>query len=100
MTPNGGQRIQPRATPWERGRIARTSPERAQESGPIAMAQSLAKNLLHLIFSTKNRQPLITPEIRPHLHSYMGGILRQYSSPAILMNSVADHIHILFCLSK
>jgi REP element-mobilizing transposase RayT len=64
------------------------------------MSQSLAKNILHLIFSTKNRQPLITPEIRPDLHSYIGGILRHWESPAILMNSVADHIHILFCLSK
>jgi REP element-mobilizing transposase RayT len=64
------------------------------------MAQSLAKNILHLIFSTKNRQPLLSHEIRPQLHSYMGGILRQWESPAILMNSVADHIHILFCLSK
>jgi REP element-mobilizing transposase RayT len=34
------------------------------------------------------------------LHSYLGGILRQWESPAILVNSVADHIHILFCLSK
>ena len=64
------------------------------------MAQSLAKNLLHLIFSTKHREPLITAEIRPALHAYIGGILRQWKSPAIIMNSVADHIHMLFCLSK
>ena len=64
------------------------------------MSQSLARNTLHLIFSTKNRQPLLTAEIRPPLHSYIGGILREWESPAILMNSVADHIHILFCLSK
>jgi len=64
------------------------------------MAQSLAKNILHLIFSTKNREPILTADIRPKLHSYMGGILRQWESPAILMNSVADHIHILFYLSK
>jgi REP element-mobilizing transposase RayT len=64
------------------------------------MSQSLAKNILHLIFSTKNRQPFLTVEVRPDLHSYMGGILRNCDSPAILMNSVADHIHVLFCLSK
>jgi REP element-mobilizing transposase RayT len=64
------------------------------------MSQSLAKNILHLIFSTKNREAILTPLIRPDLHSYLGGILRQWESPAILVNSVADHIHILFCLSK
>ena len=64
------------------------------------MSQSLAKNILHLIFSTKKREPLLTAGIRPALHSYLGGILRQWDSPSILMNSVADHIHILFCLSK
>ena len=64
------------------------------------MSQSLARNIVHLIFSTKNRQPLLTAAVRPDLHSYMGGILRHWESPAILINSVADHIHILFCLSK
>lgn len=64
------------------------------------MPQSLARNVLHLIFSTKNREPLITDAVRPDLHSYLGGILRQLESPAISINSVADHIHILFCLSK
>lgn len=64
------------------------------------MSQSLAKNIVHLIYSTKTRYPFLTDEVRPKLHSYLGGILRQWQSPAILMNSVADHIHILFCLYK
>ena len=64
------------------------------------MPQSLAKNYLHLVFSTKNRKPLILPTVRSDLHSYIGGILRDLESPALLMNSVTDHIHILFCLSK
>ncbi len=41
------------------------------------MSQSLAKNILHLIFSTKNREAILTTLIRPDLHSYLGGILRQ-----------------------
>jgi len=64
------------------------------------MSQSLAKNILHLIFSTKGREPLLTADLRPLLHSYMGAILNQWDSPAILVNSVADHVHILLCLSK
>ncbi len=36
------------------------------------MSQSLAKNILHLIFSTKNREPLLAAAIRHDLHSYLG----------------------------
>ena len=64
------------------------------------MSQSLARNLLHLVYSTKNRAPLLTPEIRPEMNSYLAGILRAWESPAILVNSVEDHVHLLFALSK
>ncbi len=64
------------------------------------MSQSLAKNLLHLVFSTKDRCPLIAGTVREELHSYAGGILRNLDSPALLMNSVEDHIHILFNLHR
>ena len=40
------------------------------------MSQSLAKNMIHLIYSTKNRAPFLTPEIRPEMNSYLAGILR------------------------
>jgi hypothetical protein len=45
------------------------------------MPQSLAKNLIHLIFSTKDRQRWLDPVVRPDLHRYMAGILRQALSP-------------------
>ena len=64
------------------------------------MSQSLSRNIVHLVFSTKNREPLLRADVRPDLHRYLGGILRQLESPAIVMNSVDDHIHILFVLSK
>ena len=64
------------------------------------MPQSLAKNLIHLIYSTKNRERLLGEDIRDELHRYSAGILKEWDSPAILINSVEDHIHIRFCLSK
>lgn len=64
------------------------------------MAQSVAKLITHLTFSTKLRRTLITPEVRAELKSYLRGILKQLSSPAIEINSVADHVHVLFCLSR
>ncbi len=64
------------------------------------MCQSLAKILVHLIFSTKNRTSVIDKAIRPELNDYLGGILRDCESPSIIVGSVADHAHILFSLSK
>lgn len=64
------------------------------------MPQFLARNVLHLVFSTKNRAPLITDAVRPKLHAYMSGILKACDSPAIVINSVADHAHVLFVLAR
>ena len=44
------------------------------------MAQTLTSLIVHLVFSTKNRVPIITPEVEPDLFNYMGGILKNYSS--------------------
>ena len=64
------------------------------------MPQSLAQILVHLIFSTKNREPLLSAEIRSELHPYMATIMKGMNSSAILINSVEDHAHLLFHLSK
>jgi putative transposase len=64
------------------------------------MPQSLAQNLLHLVFSTKGRRPFLNAAIRPEMNAYLAGALREWGSPAILVNSVEDHVHILFALSK
>ncbi len=64
------------------------------------MSQSLSQLYVHLTFGTKNRAPLITAELSVQLHAYMAGIFKNYESPALNINSVPDHIHILFRLSK
>jgi len=64
------------------------------------MPQSLAQILIHLIFSTKNRELVLSDDIRPELHPYMATVLKGMDSSAILLNSVEDHAHILFHLSK
>ena len=63
------------------------------------MSQSLSKVLVHLVFSTKNREAFITADIEPKLHAYMVGILRELKSPSLLINGMQDHIHALFRLS-
>jgi putative transposase len=64
------------------------------------MPQSLANILVHLVFSTKHREPWIHDEIRPHLNAYVVGILANHQSPSVATNSVKDHMHILFALYK
>ena len=64
------------------------------------MGQSLVKNLVHLIFSTKDRQPVLHNAFRDSLHAYLAGVLKDQDSPCLAVNSVADHVHVLFCLSK
>ena len=64
------------------------------------MAQSLTHILIHLIFSTKERYPFLTPDVRPELHAYAATVLQGLESPSILINSVDDHMHVLLRLSK
>ncbi len=64
------------------------------------MSQSLARIISHLTFSTKLRRPFIAPELRVDMNAYLGGILKELKSPAIEINCVADHVHVLFCLSR
>lgn len=64
------------------------------------MPQSLVNNLVHLIFSTKNRQPIIQDDVREELHAYIIGILKAYESPSLITNSERDHVHVFFALSK
>jgi putative transposase len=64
------------------------------------MSQSLCRNFIHLIFSTKERRPLLTDDIRDEMHGYLRGVLRNWDSPSIIIGGVEDHVHILFLVSK
>lgn len=52
----------------------------------------------HAVFSTKNRVPFITPQWRPDLHQYLGGILRSLDAVAEAIGGVDDHLHVLASL--
>lgn len=64
------------------------------------MPQSLARLHIHLIFSTKNRQPFIADAVRDALHAYMASVLQNLGCAPVLVNSVEDHAHFLFDLSR
>lgn len=64
------------------------------------MPQSLAKNLIHLVFSTKYRRAWLPDEVRDSLFAYQAGIFKQWESPSLVIGGVDDHLHALFVLSK
>ncbi len=64
------------------------------------MPQSHARLHVHLIFSTKHRARTITDPVRDVLHAYMATVFKNLGCPPVLVNSVADHVHILFELAR
>jgi putative transposase len=52
--------------------------------------------LLHVVFSTKERVPVLTPDIRPRVHEYLGGAIRGNGGVPYEIGGTADHVHLLF----
>ncbi len=66
----------------------------------MRMAQTLIKLYIHIIFSTKNRINIISPEIEDSLYRYVGGILNNHKSKLLIANGTANHSHLLVSLNK
>lgn len=66
--------------------------------GRKKMSHTATNLLVHVIFSTKDRVPLVTAEIESDLHAYLGGIIRELGSVALSINGTADHVHLLLRL--
>jgi REP element-mobilizing transposase RayT len=64
------------------------------------MAQSLASLHIHLVFSSKNRAAVIRDGVRDALHGCMAQVLKNIGCSPILINSMDDHVHILFDLAR
>jgi REP element-mobilizing transposase RayT len=65
------------------------------------MPQSLSKILIHAVFSTKDRRPLLQDSaLRTEMHRYLGGILNQLDCQALTIGGADDHVHALFCLPR
>ncbi len=65
------------------------------------MPQSLARVVIHVVFSTKNRVPFLKDaSLRERLHAYMAGVLQQIGCEPILINGTEDHVHVLCNLAR
>jgi REP element-mobilizing transposase RayT len=59
------------------------------------MSQSYTNLIYHIIFSTKNRQPLINDIYQPRLYDYIGGTIRGLNGISLALNGTEDHVHLL-----
>ena len=65
------------------------------------MPQSLAKILVHTVFSTQGRKPFLHDHVlREELHRYLGGILNRLDCQPIIVGGTDDHVHLLGALSR
>jgi putative transposase len=59
------------------------------------MPQSYTNLIYHIVFATKNRQPLITDDVKSRLYDYIGGTIRRTGGIALAINGMEDHVHVL-----
>jgi len=62
------------------------------------MAHTYISNLIHYVFSTKDRRKCIGEELRPKLWAYLGGIARENQMKALAVGGTDDHVHVLLSL--
>ena len=63
------------------------------------MSRTYTHLLMHIVFSTKNRELLIDNDLKPELHAYLGGLAKALKSKAYAVNGMPDHVHMLINLS-
>jgi putative transposase len=62
------------------------------------MPHTYTRLLVHAVFSTKERRPLIVPDLKPRLLAYIGGIVTDLKAKTLATNAVTDHVHLLLSL--
>ena len=64
------------------------------------MPQSLSKVIVHIIFSTKDREPWLGLDVRPRMHAYLATVCRDLGAEVVRVGGVADHVHIVTTLPR
>ena len=64
------------------------------------MPQTFTQLHYHVVFSTKNREPVLTADIRERVWDYLGGIVRGEGGVPILVGGMPDHVHLLATLPQ
>jgi REP element-mobilizing transposase RayT len=64
------------------------------------MPQPLTKVIVHIIFSTKDREPWLGLDVRPRMHAYLATVCRDLGVEVVRVGGVADHVHIVTTLRE
>ena len=64
------------------------------------MPQSLSKVILHIVFSTKDREPWLGLDVRARMHAYLATVCRDLGGEVVRVGGVADHVHIVTTLPR
>jgi putative transposase len=68
---------------------------RPSRGGTATMANTYTNLLCHIVFSTQDRRPSLTRDLRPEHYAYMGGIVRNHDGVLLAIGGTADHVHLL-----
>jgi len=64
------------------------------------MPQSLSRVILHIVFSTKNREPWLDPDVRSRMQGYLATVGRDLGAELTHVGGVADHVHVISTLPR
>ena len=81
-------------SPWNPAPPTTTSPFTGYRK-VRQMAGSFTSFRYHIVFSTKGRQPMLTPDVAPRVHAYLAGIVREIGGTCVVVGGTADHIPML-----
>jgi putative transposase len=59
---------------------------------------TFVSNLVHFVWGTSNREPLLRKSWRDRLHAYIGGVLENKKAKLLAAGGIEDHIHVLASL--
>jgi putative transposase len=86
------------AEPWDefgKRQQAREAGDGTNGDWRCLMPHSYTSLLYHIVFSTKERYPFLNLDVRARVHDYLGGAVRSEGGTSLIVNGVADHVHIL-----
>jgi hypothetical protein len=78
--------------------LCAVEPRQGDIAPEIEMAHTYTHLVVHALFSTRGRRPLLQAELRPKVFPYMAGIIKRLKGRPLLINGPNDHVHLLFVL--
>ncbi len=64
------------------------------------MSQTHCNLIYHLVFSTKERRPYLTPDVSKDVHRYLAGVVKGLDGIPLIVNGMEDHVHLLVKLNQ